>query len=222
MSDKQGTDAFRAILNREIPGIDVAVCDSVVRYRDLVLAGNKTQNLTRILEPGDFFSRNCGDVLALRDSGFYGETNVDHGSGSGVPGILAAIFGLGKWMLTESEGRKAEFLRETVQKLALAGRVEVFEGRTERFLKGTTKSWTVVSSGVGKATKVFETIEKCSTWNNLVLYKGKGWTAEAVQLETLKKRVAPSNVYDYRTIVDGVVAEFKLINLRRVPRGTTN
>lgn len=59
---------------------------------------------------------------------------VDLGSGGGLPGLVVA------WLWTEvdlalleSAGRRAAFLRRSVDRLGLAGRVSVLEGRAEDF-----------------------------------------------------------------------------------------
>ena len=96
----------------------------------------QTQNLTAILEPGDMVVDHLLDSLALAGvaAGLgvpigEGTRGVDIGSGGGFPGIpLAAAIPGSRWILVESEGRKAEWLRRIVSELGLT-QVEVFQGR---------------------------------------------------------------------------------------------
>ncbi len=62
-----------------------------------------------------------------------GPTNlVDLGSGGGLPGlVVAAGWAQASVALLEANGRRADFLRRAVDRLGLADRVRVLEGRAE-------------------------------------------------------------------------------------------
>lgn len=58
---------------------------------------------------------------------------VDLGSGGGLPGLpLASYWSASVWALVESQARRAEFLRDAVERLGLGDRVEVIHDRAER------------------------------------------------------------------------------------------
>ena len=99
--------------------------------------GNKQVNLTRVTEPAEVETRHFLDSLAaavpLLDRLHAGETLrvVDVGSGGGMPGLpLKIAFPTLRLTLVESVGKKAAFLRQTVEGLGLSD-VEVVAKRAE-------------------------------------------------------------------------------------------
>src|SRR4051794_6497333 len=98
----------------------------VLDYYEELARENKVQNLTRLISPPDFFEGHLMDVLELEKTSWVSAQAMDLGSGSGVPGLLAACVNpKSHWVLAESELRKREFLESTVAKLGLGQRVEV-------------------------------------------------------------------------------------------------
>lgn len=160
------------------------IIKKMVSYREEVLLENKVQNLTRILDPEPFYEKNIVDVVAFHQKiNCRGQKVMDLGSGGGVPGVIGGILNLllpdsekNHWILVESEGRKAQFLHRTINRLHLE-QIEVFEGRGEAYLKENRVD-TVVSRAVGSIYKVYSLIRKCSTWNTLVFFKGEQWEKE--------------------------------------------
>jgi 16S rRNA (guanine527-N7)-methyltransferase len=99
--------------------------------------GNRRVNLTRITEPAEIETRHFLDSLSaaipLLDRLRAGEPLrlVDVGSGGGMPGLpLKIAFPQLRVTLVESIGKKAAFLRETVEQLRLRD-VEVVADRAE-------------------------------------------------------------------------------------------
>jgi 16S rRNA (guanine527-N7)-methyltransferase len=173
--------------------------DLLVRYRSLLIAENRIQNLTRILDPVDFFESNVLDVVALEASGFLGDDlHLDLGSGGGVPGLLSACIATDRrWHLSDSEGRKAEFLTRAARDLGLANVLDV-GGRAEAMLSGGTRGpFVVVSRAVGPVERIFNWIRDCSTWNTLVLLKGPSWDTEWLDFQRSPRRNKLSLVGEY-------------------------
>jgi 16S rRNA (guanine527-N7)-methyltransferase len=147
-----------------------------------LLEENEVQNLTRLISPKDFIDGHLIDVLELLKTQRVAFPAVDLGSGAGIPGLIAAIIGPGRWILAESEARKADFLRRAVLTLGLTS-VEVVAVRAESYL-ASQRCESVVSRAVGSAEKIYSWIGKCSTWNNLILFKGPKWADEKNELLT--------------------------------------
>jgi 16S rRNA (guanine527-N7)-methyltransferase len=172
---------FQTRLKQAWPSLSPIQFEKIGQFYDLVVAENEIQNLTRLISPSDFVSGHVLDVIELSDSGVVDFPAMDLGSGVGVPGLLSAIVDEKQWLLTDSEGRKAEFLRSSAEKLGLSN-VQVFGKRAEDVLKTTSVS-SIVARAVGPVGRIFAWVERCSTWNNLVLLKGPGWD------ETKKKKL---------------------------------
>lgn len=109
-------------------------------YLALLLAANERLNLTGITDPAEAWTRHILDALTLvpiiaqlmqdraesaRPSTSASSTPptlsiIDVGTGGGVPGIpLAIVLPAVKVTLLEATGKKAQFLREVVKRLAL-------------------------------------------------------------------------------------------------------
>lgn len=94
----------------------------------LVMAGNQTQNLTRITSLVDFWEKHLWD--SLRGLTLLGDWDtlqaqlwrgIDIGTGAGFPGIPAQIaLPQSTFTLLDSTQRKIAFVRETLQKLSLS------------------------------------------------------------------------------------------------------
>ena len=161
---------------------------------------NEIQNLTRILGVKDFVHGHLHDVVELFSLSSLGERVVDLGSGSGVPGLLAAAIDLNpqrKWILVESETNKARFLSEAALTLQL-NNVLVVPKRIEIIIQSLEPD-TVVARAVGTVEKIAGWISNCSTWNNLILFKSKGWKEEWLAAETSKfgKKLTIIHVHEY-------------------------
>ena len=212
---------FEALLSAA--GLSEAQIRAASAFREAVLEENDRQNLTRLLSPADFFVGHVRDVLELRKfregMGDLGRLALDLGTGAGVPGLLsAAIFSDERWILVDSEIRKAEFLSRTVEALGLSGRVEVLHGRIEQ-LFGRIPDVTVVSRAVGKVEKLMAWLDPCSTWNTLLLLKGPKWADEWQEFQQSRWRKALQQMARHEYSVNGQISRV-IIQLARVPRGT--
>ncbi len=169
-----------AIKARDL-GLNSVQCEAAARFGVILDRENKLQNLTRITGVKDFIEGHLLDVVKLFHVEQLGEKVLDIGSGSGVPGLLAASIDLSpsrQWILTDSERSKAEYLESAAKELGLE-RVSVYPLRVEEVLKMVSPD-TIMARAVGTVEKISNWIWNCSTWNNLILFKSRGWNDEWV------------------------------------------
>jgi 16S rRNA (guanine527-N7)-methyltransferase len=152
----QGTDplpdAYRSTLETGLStlGIDLApgVRDAIDGHVRLLLAWNQAINLTAIRDPVAAATLHVLDSLAaaplLRSEG--AERLLDLGSGGGFPGLPLAAALPADALLVESIGKKAVFLRTTVDALELPSRVDVAAERAETLAADPAhrEAWPVV------------------------------------------------------------------------------
>lgn len=126
-------------------GIEFEAVDLVrlQRYLELLLAANRTTNLTAITDPAAAWMKHIFDAMtlmpllaSLEPEEALTPTNplrvIDIGSGGGVPAIpLAIALPSFEFTLVEATGKKVAFLRETAATLGLTN-VTVLQDRAER------------------------------------------------------------------------------------------
>lgn len=131
-----------AIAGLLVPYLEVpqALLPQLSAYLDLLIRWNARTNLTAIRDPETIVQRHFGESL------FAGahlgpqlpETLLDLGSGAGFPGLpIAMLHPRISVTLTESQNKKATFLREAVRTLRLKN-VDVWAGRVEDMPKERT------------------------------------------------------------------------------------
>jgi 16S rRNA (guanine527-N7)-methyltransferase len=214
---------FLDVLKQGWPGLSSDEYLSIQRFRNLVVDENTRQNLTRLLNPSDFFEGHVLDVKELVSLDWIEGPAMDLGSGVGVPGLLSAILDQRSWVLAESEGRKAAFLSAAAQEMGVSDRVQVFSGRAEAFLKQLcpeTAIQSILARAVGPVERIYSWLRDCSTWNNLVLLKGPGWDKEWEEFQSGRYRgeLVVFKAHDYEVGQEKKLR--KIIRLNRVPRGT--
>lgn len=196
--------------------------EALVKFHTLLVQENEVQNLTRLISPEDFIEGHLFDVRELFGTGWVDYPTIDMGSGCGVPGIPGAIVGGGKWILTESEGRKADFLSRATQALGLDAQVDVYAGRAEKYLEKNHAEM-IVARAVGPIERIYSWIRPCSTWNTLVLLKGPKWDEEWAAYESGRFRGELILDGDHFYEVGAEKKRRRIVRLRRkrnVPRGT--
>jgi 16S rRNA (guanine527-N7)-methyltransferase len=129
---------FGAALDEGLAGIGLELAPpartGIYDHVRLLLAWNRSINLTAIREPVEIARRHIVDSLSavpeLRRLGI--RSFVDIGSGGGFPGLpLAAALPADRALLVESIGKKASFLEAASMAVGLADRVAVAPGRAE-------------------------------------------------------------------------------------------
>lgn len=132
-------EPMRQRLTAGLAALELALTDATVErllnYVDLLGRWNVAYNLTAVRDPLEMVTRHLLDSLAVA-TWVRGDRVVDIGSGAGLPGIPLAIVSADlqapnrRYLLVDSNGKKARFLRAAVRELAL-GNVEVAESRVE-------------------------------------------------------------------------------------------
>ncbi|NDF13787.1 hypothetical protein EB061_00470 [bacterium] len=176
-------EAYQEEILREISRYGLPVTEEqagvAARFGSILYRENAAQNLTRIEGPREFVEGHLMDVIELLGLPTLGSRIMDIGTGSGVPGLLAAALSAQSdkiWFLTESEKNKAEYLQRAKEELGL-GRVSIFHKRAESVV-GIVRPDTVMARAVGTVDKLSGWIANCSTWNKLILFKSRGWEKE--------------------------------------------
>ena len=114
-------------------GLPAGFLDMAQRFVELLLAGNRRLNLTRVISADDVARLHLLDSLAaLPEIDRMTPTSaIDLGSGGGLPGLpLAMALPETHWTLVDSVGKKAAILGEFVEALGLAN-VAVIADRAE-------------------------------------------------------------------------------------------
>ena len=176
---------MRQRLNAGLAALELALSDATAErlldYVDLLARWNSAYNLTAVRDPFEMVTRHLLDSLAVANL-IRGERVVDLGSGAGLPGIPLALAAadLGapnrKFLLVDSNGKKARFLRAAVRELAL-GNVNVAESRVE----AVQGEFDCVTS------RAFATLADMLGWGGHLLAADGVWLA-------LKGRVEPAEL----------------------------
>ena len=186
-SDSLKTELESMLTNDLVAGIAgrAGLADKLLLHAELTLAANQRLNLTSIVEPRDVALKHFLDSLAPHSLLKPGERVLDLGSGAGYPGIpLACALDLQKMILAESTLKKARFLQETADELALPS-IEVIGERGEEILR-RVKVDTVLARAVGPAERLLKMLERVTrNFGRLLLYKGADPTAELAKARNI-------------------------------------
>lgn len=168
-------DPLRQRLTAGLAALHLELSDATIErlldYVDLLLRWNAAYNLTAVRDADGMVTRHLLDSLAIA-SLVQGDRSVDIGSGAGLPGIPLALVAadLGapqrQFLLVDSNGKKARFLRAVVREMQLA-RVAVAESRVES-VPGTFDCVT---------SRAFATLADMLGWGRHLLAPGGQWLA---------------------------------------------
>jgi 16S rRNA (guanine527-N7)-methyltransferase len=167
-------------------------------------------NLTAITAPDEVVDKHLLDSLAVLPL-LKGLTVADIGSGAGFPGLPLAIADPDRrFTLIESSGRKVNFIRHAVEKLALPN-VEVVLGRAESY-RPVRPFDAVVARALGPLAGFVRVAgHLAGRGGRLLAMKGKVPEAELAALPAGWKAVAVHPV-----AVPGLDAERCVVELARV------
>lgn len=188
------------------------------RYYSLLLQENARQNLTSVTAPEDFIRRHLLDSLELYRLNWLNTDAVwDWGSGGGFPGIPFQLINQERapWTLIDSEKLKVDFLKRAIQSLQLHNTAAV-----STRIEGRRNPPTIVARAVGPTLRLLRTLEKGSTWNRLILFKGPRWETEWADAHEYasKNQISLMRMHSYSIDSSGI--QRHIVELKRVPRGT--
>ena len=121
---------IRTLLEPYLPVCTEALAEQLSRYLDVLLKWNARTNLTAIREPAEIVRRHFGESLFAGQHLPEAATLLDFGSGAGFPGLPIQLLRPELAVtVSESQNKKASFLREVVRTLSL--KTEVWVDRVE-------------------------------------------------------------------------------------------
>lgn len=167
---------------------------------NLVLAGNRTQNLTRITDEAEFWEKHLWDslrgVLAVWEHP--GLKVIDIGTGAGFPGLPIAI-AQPSWHLSllDSKAKKTNFIRSAVEALSLE-QVSIFTGRAEVLNRSDVhfqKYDLALTRAVGSAALCAQyTLPFLKVGGIAILYRGQWAESEQLELEDTCHQLANAKI----------------------------
>ena len=118
------TETIGALLAPYLPEPEQELLEKLSVYLDLLLKWNERTNLTAIREPEHIVTQHFGECLFAARHLPAVQSILDLGSGAGFPGIPVQLMHPELAVtLSESQNKKAAFLREVVQRLELKSHV---------------------------------------------------------------------------------------------------
>lgn len=158
-----------------IDAVPRETAERLSRLTDLILAANKTQNLISASTAPAFAQRHIEDSLQLAPLCSEGPL-LDIGSGAGLPGLVLACVRHDPVHLVEPRARRAAFLREAADALALH-HVTVHATKVER-VSGFTPA-TITARAVAALPALFAMAEHLAdARTRWVLPKGRSGQEE--------------------------------------------
>lgn len=119
------------VLDLEIK-VSARVRGELMRYIQELVQWNRTYNLTAVRDPVQMVVKHLLDSLSVLPHLGAGRV-ADVGSGAGIPGIpLALASPRNEFVLIDSNGKKAAFMRHVVRTLGLK-HVQVIQSRSEDY-----------------------------------------------------------------------------------------
>jgi 16S rRNA (guanine527-N7)-methyltransferase len=197
--------------------------EKLATFLDLLLEANTRFNLTAITDRDEAWQRHIFDSLTLMP--FLGQAGakrvIDIGSGGGMPGIpLAIVMPSVAFTLVEATGKKAEFLREAAERLALTN-VAVINERAETIgqdHKAHREQYdAVIARAVGKLSVLLElTVAFAKVGGHVLAIKGERAQDEIAEAKRALHTLHCEVVNTHRTPTGTIVVIEKLRNTPRM------
>ncbi len=170
--------------------VPAGLLERFARHAHLVLSGNRTMNLTAVVEPREVAAKHYLDSWrATRLLPLSGRSLVDLGSGAGFPGVpIALAEPQAPMTLLDSMQKRAEFLRRCVQELGLSHATVAPERGEDHLVRNRCdivfmRAISSVRENVRLLRKVKHSLK------DLVLLKGPSWSREARAAEREAERL---------------------------------
>jgi 16S rRNA (guanine527-N7)-methyltransferase len=200
---------------RELGLASPALAESLIAYLRELLQWNQAYNLTAIRDPLEMVSKHLLDSLVLLPH-LQGSRVIDVGSGAGLPGIPLALADPGRqYVLLDSNGKKATFLRHVLRTLGIK-HAEAVQSRVEDYAADTGHGRfdSVLSRAFASLAEMVELAGPlCSRHGRLLAMKGQFPQDE---LEALHHGVAGFEVEGIVPLrVPGLAAERHLVLFSR-------
>lgn len=181
---------MRQRLTAGLAALELALTDATVErlldFVNLLVRWNGAYNLTAVRDPVEMVTRHLLDSLAVAKL-IRGDRVVDLGSGAGLPGIPLALVAADldapnrHFLLVDSNGKKARFLRAAVRELALVN-VSVAESRVE----AVQGEFDCVTS------RAFATLADMLGWGGHLLAADGVWLALKGRVEQVELAAIPA------------------------------
>ena len=125
-------EKFKSIIGYDLSDIQI---EKFFDYMNLLIETNKVMNLTTIDEPKEIVVRHFVDssiLIKLYGQDIFDDKKIiDIGTGAGFPGLpLAIVAGKGKFVLTDTLGKRVKFLENVIETIGLKN-VELVKDRAE-------------------------------------------------------------------------------------------
>ena len=115
---------FAAADFAKLTGVSHETLDRLTLYGELLTKWQPRINLVSSRSIEEMWWRHFYDSAQLatliQASGFDDPLCLDMGTGAGFPGLVLAIMGVGRWVLVESDTRKAAFLQEVIRQCGIS------------------------------------------------------------------------------------------------------
>ncbi len=211
------TPAFLAEADAYGIAFDDGDLDRLGRFLALLLDANTRFNLTAITDPAEAWMKHAFDSLTLIPLLEAAEARdvIDVGSGGGLPGIPLAIACPGiKFTLLDATAKKAAFLREVVEALALPN-VDVIAERAETIGRDRERHReqydAVIARAVGKLRVLLELTMPLARVGGLVItIKGASASQEVEEAADALQALHGEVVHTTRTPTGTILVVEKL------------
>jgi len=184
-------------------------------FYNLTIETNKKFNLTTIISINDFETKHFID--SLESFKFLNGEILDIGAGAGFPSIPLAIVREDlNFTLVESVGKKANFLIEVKEKLAL-NNIEIKKNRIEEFKKDKRYD-TIVARAVAPLNTLLEySLPFLKLDGNLIAYKGENYNEELKEAQNALTILGGEleKIYNYNLNINKETQKRSLIIIKK-------
>jgi 16S rRNA (guanine527-N7)-methyltransferase len=214
-------DELRSALGWAFEGEEVTpeLLDRYAAHARIVLEGNRTMNLTAIVDPREVAAKHYLDSWrATRFLPLFGRSLLDLGTGAGFPGLpIALAEPQARVGMIDSTKKRIDFVQSSIQSLGARNATAVW-GRAEEHL-ARNKYDMVVMRAISSVRENVRLLRKVRhSHKDLIMLKGPSWSREARAAEREAERLGFKfdTVFEYK--LPGEMGE-RAILVYRAPGG---